>query len=412
MLVSLFRWIRGYLLVVIKGYSPERFFNLCSNHHIIIWGLTKTEDGYLFKLSIKDFLRLRPIVRKTKTRPIIKKRYGLPVYFHRYKKRKMFFIGLFIGALLVYYMSLFIWDIQVTGQHSHTEETIVEYLKSEGVFAGVKKKNINCTEIEEMLRKKYEDVGWVSAEIRGTRLLIKITETNMPTPYVKPTGPCHIVSDKDGIIVDIITRTGTPKVSIGDVVKKGQVLVSGIVEVLGDDQTVVKKGAVIADADIIIKTFYNYEDKLSLNYKEKVYSGKSNRYYSLYLFGHEFYFLNPFKNYDKYEMYEHLVDVKELRLNENFYLPVKWSSITNEEYTLVDKIYTEEEALAIMTERLNLYISQLKEQEVNILENNVVFTFQDQELVASGKLIVEQKVRSTVPVSEEETILPTMEPEQ
>lgn len=412
MLVSLFRWIRGYLLVVIKGYSPERFFNLCSNHHIIIWGLTKTENGFQFKMSIKDFLKLRPIVKKTKTRPIIKKRYGLPVYFHRYKKRKMFFLGLIIGALLVYYMSLFIWDVQVTGQHSHTEETIVEYLKSEGVFAGVKKKNINCTDIEEMLRKKYEDVGWVSAEIRGTRLLIKITETNMPAPYVKPTGPCHMVADKDGIIVGMVTRTGTPKVAIGDVVKKGQVLVSGIIEVLGDDQTVVKRGAVIADADIIIKTYYNYEDKLPLVYYDKVYTGKSNRYYSLYLFGHEFYLLNPFKNYDRYELYEHLVDTKELRLNENFYLPVKWSSISNEEYTLVKKTYSEEEALSIMTERLNLYMSQLEEEQVKILENSVVFTFQDQELVASGRLIVEQKIRSTMPVTEEETIIPTETPKQ
>ncbi len=406
MFVSLFRWIKGYLLVIIRGYSPERFFNLCSNHNIIIWGLTKIEEGFLFRISIKDFLRLKSIVRKTKTRPIIKRRIGLPFYIHRYKKRKMFFIGMLIGAFLVYYMSLYIWDVQITGQYSHTEETIVEYLRSEGVYAGIKKKSINCTKIEEMLRKRYEDVGWVSAEIRGTRLLIKITETNMPQPYVKPNGPCHIVADRDGIVITMVTRTGTPKVRIGSVVRKGQILVSGIVEIMGDDQTVVKKGAVIADADIIIKTNYNYTDKLSLTYSNKEYTGKSDRYYSLFLFGHEFYLLNPFKNYNKYENYEHLISEKDLRLNENFYLPIKWSTITNQEYKLVKKTYSEEEALALANEKLNLYINELEKQQVKVIDNNVVFTFSNQKLVASGKLIVEQKIRSTIPITEDETYVP------
>ena len=403
MLVSLFRWIRGYLLVIIRGDSPERFFNLCSNHNIVIWGLSKTKEGFVFKMSIKDFFRLKPIVRKTKTRPFIMKRYGLPIYIHRYKKRKIFFLGLFIAALLVYYMSLYIWDVQITGQQSHTEETIVEYLKTEGIYAGIKKSNINCTKIEEMLRKKYEDVGWVSAEIRGTRLLIKITETNMPEPYVKPSGPCHLIADRDGLVIGMVTRVGTPKVSIGTVVRKGQILVSGIVEIKGDDQTVIRRGAVIADADIIIKTYYNYKDKLELAYNDKIYTGNSNHYYSLFLFGHEFYLLNPFKDYDKYKYYEHLVSERDVRLNENFYLPIKWSSITNQEYELVKKTYTEEEALSLATKKLNLYISRLEEQGVKIIENNVQFTLSNKEIVASGKLIVEQKIRNTIPVSEDET---------
>lgn len=406
MLLSLFRWIKGYLLVVIKGYSPERFFNLCSNHKIVIWGLSKTEEGFQFRISIKDFFRIKPIVRKTKTRPRIKKRYGLPIYIKRYKRRKMFFLGLLIGTLLVYYMSLFIWDIQITGQNSHTEETIVEFLKSEGVYAGLKKGEVNCTAIEELLRKKYEDVGWVSAEIRGTRLLIKITETNMPQPFEKPTGPCHFVADRDGLIVDMITRKGTPKVRVGDVVRKGQILVAGIVEIMGDDLTVVKKSAVVADADIVIKTFYNYEDKLSLTYEQKQYTGNSNHYYSFSLFGHEFYLLNPFKNYNKYKNYEHLISEKDLRLNENFYLPVKWTSITNKEYQLVEQTYSEEESLALMTEKLNLYISQLDEQGVKVIENHVVFTMAKDQVIASGKLIVEQKVRARVSVTEEETNIP------
>ena len=31
------RYLRGYVKIQIQGYSPERFLNLCSYHHILIW---------------------------------------------------------------------------------------------------------------------------------------------------------------------------------------------------------------------------------------------------------------------------------------------------------------------------------------------------------------------------------------
>ena len=403
MLMKLIKWFHGYLLVVIKSYSPERFLNLCRNRNILIWNLRKTEAGYEFNISLKGYLELRPIVRKTKTLPIIKKRYGLPFYLHKYKKRKVFFVGILIAGLLIYYMSLFIWDVEISGQYTHTEEAMIKFLNNTGVYAGVMKKEVNCQEIEETIRKQYTDIGWVSAEIRGTRLLIKITETNMPKPHVQQTEPCHIVADKDGIIRSIITRTGVPKVKIGDVVKKGDILVSGVVEIYGDDQSVIKRNPVIADADIIIKSFYEYKNEFPLAYDDKVYTQNIKKYYSLNLFGFDMYFLNPFKDYSDYEKYDHIVSASNLKLNKNFYLPVIWSKIENKEYQLVSKVYSEEEALKKAQDELNLYISKLEECDVMILENQVVYTITDEKMIAEGKLIVEEPIRETRPVSEEES---------
>lgn len=406
-------WFRGYLLVWIQGYSPERFLNLCSNHHILIWNISKTEDGYQFYITLRDYLTLRPIVRKTKTMPYVRKRFGFPFLIHRYKKRKIFFIGLLIAAAIVYYMSLFIWDIEVSGQYSHTEQAIIKYLDTTGICCGVKKGALNCQEIEENIRKRYPDIGWVSAEIRGTRLLLKLTETNMPKPYTEETEPCHIVADKDCIIDSIVTRRGVPKVKEGQVVKKGDILVSGVVEMFGDDQTVIKKEAVVADADIIVKSFYKYKSEFSLAYKQRVYTQNTMKYYSLNLFGHDFYFLNPFKDYDKYKERDQVVEESTLKLNKNFYLPLSVRSIENREYVLEDKVYTEEEAIAKANKELNLYISRLKKQQVEILENQVVTTLKDDSCVSEGKLIVKEPARDTRKVTEEESYVePTKEPEQ
>ncbi|MDO5291851.1 MAG: sporulation protein YqfD [bacterium] len=412
MLKRIITWLRGYLLCIIKGYSPERFLNLCSNHQILIWDLKKVDEGYQFQIMLRDYYKLRPIVRKTKTMPYVRKRFGLPFYIHRYRKRKIFFVGIVLAVSIVYYMSLFIWDIQVSGQYSHTEEAIVKFLDSKGVYAGVKKGTLNCQEIEETIRKKYPDIGWVSAEIRGTRLLLELTETNMPKPYEKQTDPCHIVADKDCIVEKIVTRKGTPMVKEGQVVKKGDILVSGVIELHGDDQTVIQKQAVVADADITVKTYYKYKSGFDLDYVDKIYTDNSMKYYSFSMFGRQFYICNPLKDYNKYEKCDKIVDETTLKLNTNFYLPFSVSSIENKEYELVNKTYSEEEAIDKATNDLNLYIKRLTEQDVVILENQVVTTLtEDRKCVAEGKLIVSEPVHDTRKVTEEEAYMePTKEP--
>ena len=414
MLKTLLTWLRGYLLVYIKGYSPERFFNLCNGHDIKLWDIRKLEHGYAFHISLKDYLTLRPIVRKTKTIPYIKKKIGFIFHFKRYIKHKAFFIGAFMAAVLVYIMSLYIWDIDINGQYTHTEEAILEFLESADIYAGVLKKQVNCQEIEDMIRKKYTDIGWVSAEIRGTRLLIQLTETNMPKPYVKQTEPCHIIANKDGIILSMVTRTGTPMVKVGDTVKKGDILVSGVVSIVGDNEILVRKVGVIADADIMIKSFYEYKDKFSLNYEERVYTGNEKQFYSATIFGKRIDIKNPFANYEGFRMFEQLKDDTAFRVN-NFYLPFKLTNTVYMEYYKELKTYTKEQALVLAQEHLNDYLKELMHRGVNILDNQVTFKVVNNHMLAMGKIIIEEPVTDTRLVKSDETYVeppPTEEGEE
>ncbi len=53
--LSLLKYIGGYLEVVLSGYAPERFLNLCGNHNILIWNLRKEEDVYRFLSAFVHF---------------------------------------------------------------------------------------------------------------------------------------------------------------------------------------------------------------------------------------------------------------------------------------------------------------------------------------------------------------------
>ena len=93
MLNTIIRYIQGYLLIQVTGYSPERFLNLCSRKQIYLWGLEPKENSYEMFITIRGFRKLKPILKKTRTKVTILNRLGLPLFFHKYRKRKVFFSG-------------------------------------------------------------------------------------------------------------------------------------------------------------------------------------------------------------------------------------------------------------------------------------------------------------------------------
>ncbi len=66
------------------------------------------------------------------------------------RKERAFSWSLIICIILVYIMSLYIWDIEVLGGSKYTPEAILKFLSENNIKAGIKKKNIDGRK----LRKK------------------------------------------------------------------------------------------------------------------------------------------------------------------------------------------------------------------------------------------------------------------
>ncbi len=81
MIEVLKHYLGGYLRVRLRGFSPERFLNLCMAKQIVIWDLRYQEDSYQFLITVRDFRRVRPLVHKAQVRLRILGRYGLPFFF-------------------------------------------------------------------------------------------------------------------------------------------------------------------------------------------------------------------------------------------------------------------------------------------------------------------------------------------
>ena len=380
------KYMQGYVRVRLMGYAPERFLNLCSNRNILIWNLEHREEHYEFCISLKGFRQLKPLLRKTKTRLKVLERYGFPFWLHRYRKRKIFFFGILLCAATLYTLSLFIWNIEINGNLHRTDSVILKFLEENQVYHGILKNRLDCAELEELLRSQYDDVIWASVKIQGTRLIIDIQENLATNQAIEEAGmeePSDLVADKDAEIYSILTRQGTPYVEKGSVVSAGDLLVEGKLPIYNDSGEIINYQYCYSDADILGVTVCEYSDVFSMNYEDKIFTGRTKTSYALLLFQKQIslpFGGNDFSNCDR------ITSEYPLRIGKSFYLPVVLYKQEAREYVLQTKTYTKEEAETLAENKLTEFCEKLEQKGVQIIENNVIIVSDGDICTASGTL--------------------------
>ena len=103
-MASIKKYICGYVRIRLESPAPDRFFSLCVHNQIPLRNLTQEGSCYEMELSARDFLRLGRFRRKTNARIHILRKNGLPFFLHHARKRKAFFLGIFLGFFCYLYV--------------------------------------------------------------------------------------------------------------------------------------------------------------------------------------------------------------------------------------------------------------------------------------------------------------------
>ncbi len=385
--------------------------NLCSNHDILLWNIENHGEYNTMCITVKGFKQLKGIVRKTGTKVAIQKRCGLPFFTPRMKRRKIFLLGL-IGSLFFWvWMSTFIWAVDISGNYSISEDVFMDFLKENNVYVGMKRKEVNIEELEKKIRQDFGIVTWTSAKIDGTRLEIQIRENEVDigedgggsrsggeTAGSQIGGSefgSNLIAQEDGIIVSMVTRKGVPLVNVGMEVKKGDVLVSGSVPVYNEDTTIRNYQYYDADADVYIRRQLKQKEELPLTYEKKEYTGEEKKEVLVSLMDKE---LVLRMGKIKYENFDKVTDKKQIKLLENFYLPLYFGSSVNREYVVTDNIYTKEEVKSIFSEKLIKYMESLEEKGVQIIQKNVTISKNKKNWQMNMDFQIVEKTGQNIPI--------------
>ena len=390
-MVKFLKYIRGYLRIRVWGFSPERFMNLCSNKGILLWDIVREGESYYMYISLKGFWELKPIAKKTGTRVAVLNRYGLPFSLPGLMKRKVFVLGLFLAVAFWILSSFYIWDIEITGNYQITEDVFQDFLEQNQVGIGMKRQDLDIEELEKQIRRCFPQVTWASARLDGTKLLIDIKENDAPIIIQEPdtTPGSDLVAEYDGVIVAMIVRSGVPKVAIGDSVEQGAVLVEGRIPVYNEDTTVREYQYVDADADILLEHRAEFTARLPFDHIEKEYVGREKKSWYLKV-GDQIWKLpqeSPFLVYDS------VIRESRPQVLDKLSIPVFWGEVTYREYQNVEYLYTLEEAKKLLNQKLIVFLADLEEKGVQIIEKNVKIEKDDTSWVLKGEFLVREPVR-------------------
>ena len=385
--------VPGFVRVSVKGQQCQRFVNLCRGREMDLKRIVRTGETELqLTMKVADFLQISPLRRKTGVHIHILKKRG-PLFFLLFcKRRKMIPAGFLAVVCLLFFLSGRVWNIEIRGNVLNPTPQLMDFLKEQGVCFGVSRKKISCSALADSLRKEFSEITWVSAGFSGTGLRFEIQEGTAGEKAEPEEGSCSLFSTLDGVIDSMVTRQGTPLVRAGDEIKKGQELVSGIVDITDDSQEIIRYAYVQADADIYIRHTIAYYDTFPMTVQKKVWSGKKK---TRLFFQLGSWFLDFFPPMNQNE--ERLICREPLFSTAFFRSPVTLGVAAIRRYEVQEERLAEDAAKKQAIRRLYIYEEKLIEKGVQISENNVKIEINHQDCVSRGTLTVIERTGREAP---------------
>lgn len=228
---KLWKFLIGYVTVTIEGYFLEKFTNLCAVNNIPFWNVKRYGNAKMIgRTTIKGFKQMRHQAKKCGCRITLGKKRGTPFFLHRYRKRKIFIIGIVIFFICIKLAGMFVWRVEVIGNENIPKEEVLEILNELGVKPGVLKESLDVRNLANLFMTKRDDIIWAGIDVNGIRVNVKVVEKAKVPEKIDENIACDIIASKPALIVSMDTYQGTAVAKVGDIVDKGTMLVIGVME--------------------------------------------------------------------------------------------------------------------------------------------------------------------------------------
>lgn len=358
MFLKIYRYLLGYVRFVVSGDYPERLLNLLSVHSITAWNILRCGGGVEANVLIKDYKKIRVVRRQSGCRVHCRARFGAPFFAKKYQKRMGAAIGALLFALLLWFFSSRVWNIEIKGNRKTEDAVILSACRDIGIFEGASRRSIDPKQARLKLALALPDIAWASVNIEGSVVTVEISETKT-VEKEESEAPSNLKAAKDGVIKAIEVTQGAVAVRVGDGVVKGDMLVSGVMEYAdGSSAFVPSRGRIMAETKCEMEYFAPFAQTKEVLAKEPVVKRV------LHLFSLKI----PLYIGSVQGDYERVIEEKRIEFGSR-YAPVYITEGRFYKKTKVDYTLDAEGALAFAQAELEKREkSELQEQEIEILD--------------------------------------------
>lgn len=230
---DLVRYREGAVKVRVSGGWVERFINRCLAAGFSLTQIETDGQDTVLWMRLSDFGRVRPIARESRVRVRVLARCGCPFFMRRWSRRKGLIIGPILFCLLVYLFTLFVWKVEVIGNHTVESDTILTLAEQQGIHVGALCSAIDPREAEQAILARCGQLVWCGVRREGTCIVLEVVEK---TPHRAESDYIgDVTARSDGVLTELIVLAGTAVKQTGDTVRQGEVLIAGVEPRYGEE---------------------------------------------------------------------------------------------------------------------------------------------------------------------------------
>ncbi len=271
--------LRSSVTIKITGYNGTELLVKLQKEGVKLWKVRKTDKKTLvLTVSQKDSKKTFAICESMWYNYEVVSSFNLSAIFRKALLRSGLITGALFVVLFAVYSSGKLNSISISGNELVSREQIITALDRVGVRVGGRVSEISPTETYGALTS-IGGIAEVSVKLDGNSLEIFVIE-KAKTAVGADKGKA-IVSDFDGVITSIACLSGTAKVKVGQVVKKGEVLIEGVTY----SQTGEVLEQVLASGEVKAIVAERREKTVSLIKQEYALTGKKAKTTTLSFFG-------------------------------------------------------------------------------------------------------------------------------
>ena len=284
MLKSLLQILSGYRTVAAPAASAVGALNCLYESRFSHWRMhNRTDGGISFCIREQDVAAFYQMCESKGIQLEVGPSRGFPALFRKYKKRWGIPLGAAIFAVLTVVSCRVVWEVEVTGNEKLEDKEIIRMLADYGFGVGTHFRGMDFDVLQNEFLLTTDEIAWISVNMVGTVAHVQVRENlGGKHPDNTSNGIANVIATEDGQIVEVQIRAGKAAVVINDVVRAGDLLISGVIAV-GEDGLRYEH----ADGQVFARVSRKITVEIPKNQEKKVYTGEENVRKTLIFFGKE-----------------------------------------------------------------------------------------------------------------------------
>lgn len=265
--MSMWMYLTGYADVTVDADGAAPLLELCRRRQYVYTRFIRTpKGGITLRMNWPTAKRVMAELTEAGVSAAVGRWGGLPRLGRWCRHRWGLVMGLVLAGMLLFLSTRFVWDVRITGNETMTETQVKETLAACGFGVGTSLKGLRVDQLQNRVLLADPRIAWISVNMTGTVAYVQIRETQAADAPPSET-PSNVVATRSGTVAWVEMGEGNLLVRAGDVVKAGELLVSGLYDSYTHGYRMTH-----ATAKVYAYTAREMEVTVPLSYEKKVYT--------------------------------------------------------------------------------------------------------------------------------------------